>query len=101
MVTKTENIIYDTNYTNIVSDGGFVDNQFATQKTWFLNLLFWSSSKKLEDSKKETTDKETKASSTQNQAQVQDVASQQDNTKTPWFFDLLFWNLNPQKHNVK
>jgi hypothetical protein len=29
MSAQTLNIIYDTNYTNVVSDGGFVDYQFA------------------------------------------------------------------------
>jgi hypothetical protein len=29
MSAQTLNIIYDTNYTNIISDGGFIDHQFA------------------------------------------------------------------------
>ena len=95
MVTKTENIIYDTNYTNIINDGGFVNNQFETKKPWFFDLLFWNSNKKTDDSKKEITEKGGDTS-TQNQTQDQNTNSQQSNAKTPWFFDLLFWNLNPQ-----
>ena len=37
MVTKIENIIYDTNYTAIISDWGFVDNKFVPEKTWFFD----------------------------------------------------------------
>ena len=45
MVTKTENIIYDTNYTSIINDGGFVDNKFVPEKTWFFDALFWNVNK--------------------------------------------------------
>ncbi len=96
MVTKTENIIYDTNYTSIINDGGFVDNKFVPEKTWFFDALFWNVNKKTDNSKKETADKNNNNPSTQNEPQVQNPDSQQKNWKTPWFFDLLFWNLNSQ-----
>ena len=96
MVAKIENIIYDTNYIGIISDGGFVDNKFVPEKTWFFDVIFWNVSKKTDNSKNETIDKNNNNSSTQKEPQVQNPDSQQKNWKTPWFFDLLFWNLNSQ-----
>jgi hypothetical protein len=32
MSAQTLNIIYDTNYTNIIMDGGFVDYHFSEKK---------------------------------------------------------------------
>jgi hypothetical protein len=50
MSAQTLNIIYDTNYTTIVPDGGFVDHQF-TKKLWFFDLLFGDLNKKSDNSK--------------------------------------------------
>ena len=41
MKAKTLNIIYDTNYTGIVENWGFVNHSF-TNKLWFFDLIFWS-----------------------------------------------------------
>ena len=62
MAAQTLNIIYDTNYTSIVPDGGFVDRPF-TKKLWFWDLLFWDLSWKKDDSK--NTDSKEKSSTTQ------------------------------------
>ena len=42
MSAQTLNIIYDTNYTNVVPDGGFVDHQFA-QKAMIFGFAFLKS----------------------------------------------------------
>ena len=39
MSAQTLNVIYDTNYTNTIPNGGFVDHEF-TKKLWFFDLLF-------------------------------------------------------------
>jgi len=116
MSAQTLNIIYDTNYTNVVSDGGFVDHQFA-QKVWFWDLLFWSPKdleQKAKSAQNNTTKEEPKQQEGQPQVQSQEQASQAqpqgqsqwqtsqeqktDNAnqkqKSPWFFDLLFGPLN-------
>ena len=40
MSAQTLNVIYDTNYTSIITDGGFVNHNFV-KKLWFFDLLFW------------------------------------------------------------
>ena len=48
MQTKTTNIIYDTNYTTVISNGGFVNfvaSQNNSNKIWFRDSLFWTSPK--------------------------------------------------------
>ena len=45
MSAQTLNIIYDTNYTSIISAWGFVENKFSSpskKSPWFFDLLFWS-----------------------------------------------------------
>lgn len=84
MSSHTLNIIYDTNYTNIVSWGGFVNNNFSNstpKKVWFLDSLFWSS-----------TNNSEKSSNLDNSSQSK---------KAPWFLDLLFWPLNSEKSKQK
>ena len=81
MNTNILNVIYDTDYTNIINAWGFVNHQFTTtteKKAWFFDSLFnW-------------------LNNTPNQKQSVQNDSQQSQTqqKTPWFFDLLFWSLN-------
>ena len=58
MVAQSLNIIYDTNYVNIVPDGGFVDYSF-TKKLWFWDLLFWNLDKKTDNSEKNEVSKTT------------------------------------------
>ena len=108
MSAQTLNIIYDTNYTSIVPDGGFVDHQF-TKKLWFFDLLFGDLSKKSDNSKNKWEKKES-VGEINKQAQSQDTsqASQQnqwnaEKKKSPWFFDLLFGDLNSWKksENIK
>ena len=108
MSAQTLNIIYDTNYTSIVPDGGFVDHQF-TKKLWFFDLLFGDLSKKSDNSKNKWEKKESVGEANK-QAQSQDTsqASQQnqwnvEKKKSPWFFDLLFGDLNSWKksENIK
>ena len=113
MSSQTLNIIYDTDYTKIINNGGFVDHSF-TKKLWFWDLLFWDLSKKNNDSKKNTNAESwNQQSSNQNAAQPQnwqqpaqnEQTPQQTQTnnpndkkdKAPWFFDLLFWDLSSWK----
>ena len=70
MSAQTLNIIYDTNYTSIVPDGGFVDHPF-TKKTWFWDLLFWDLNKKW-DKKDWNETSENSQTQPQTQAQTQD-----------------------------
>ena len=77
MAAQTLNIIYDTNYTSIVPDGGFVDHPF-TKKLWFWDLLFWDLSWKKDDSK--NTDSKEKSSTTQ-QDQDRNQQAQAQNTQ--------------------
>ena len=37
------NIVYDTNYTDIIPNGGMVSYTLPPKKVWFLDSLFWSS----------------------------------------------------------
>lgn len=86
MSAQTVNIIYDTNYTKIISNGGFVNHEFQKsewKKTWFLDSIFWNSNK-WSSEKKESTKNNTQENQ-QNQTTSQ---------KSPWFFDLLFGPLN-------
>ena len=86
MSAQTVNIIYDTNYTKIISNGGFVNHEFQKsewKKTWFLDSIFWNSNK-WSSEKKESTKNNTPENQ-QNQTTLQ---------KSPWFFDLLFGPLN-------
>ena len=78
MTTPITNVIYDTNYTSIVKDWGFVDHQFpiVEKKPWFFDSLFWWW--------KQTTSPQT---------QNTDWTNKQPQ-KSPWFFDLLFGPLN-------
>ena len=94
MSAQTLNIIYDTNYTNVINGWGFVDNNFSNtgvKKGWFFGSLFWGSNSWNQQS--------TASVQTQTQAPVQ-TQNQQQWDKTPWFFDLLFGPLNstPQKN---
>ena len=122
MSAQTLNIIYDTNYTNIVSDGGFVDHNFA-KKVWFFDLLFWSSKNSQQtpapsqnneqqaQPQDQNTQTQAQPEQTQWQNEQQQVQSDQAQTaqaqpeqannanpeqkqKSPWFFDLLFGPLN-------
>ena len=81
MSAQTLNIIYDTNYTNIVNGWGFVDNKFSgaeVKKSGFFSSLFGGSS----------------SSDQQNTTTAQHQQNQQQWDKAPWFFDLLFGPLN-------
>ena len=87
MSAQTLNVIYDTNYTTIVKDWGFVDHQFANvaeKKPGFFETLFWNKSD---------------STNTQQPNQNQWTQQNQQNTqqKAPWFFDLLFWPLSSTK----
>ena len=93
MPTHTLNIIYDTNYTNIIKGWGFVDHQSFSTNT----QQWWSTVEatniKVENNQPQVTNQETeKTNSVQQQWQ-----------KTPWFFDLLFWPLNwaNKKNNIQ
>ena len=88
MPTHTLNIIYDTNYTNIINWWGFVDHQFSSnseKNTWNIEVITWESKNNIPQVENQTTD-----TWTTNQQQWQ---------KTPWFMDLLFWPLNSQNTN--
>lgn len=87
MSAQTLNVIYDTNYTGIFPDGGFVNHNFptTTKKVWFFDSLFWGPKKT-----------ENKTEWNQNQANTENWQAQQPQ-KAPWFFDLLFWPLNSPK----
>ena len=122
MSAQTLNIIYDTNYTNIVSDGGFVDHNFA-KKVWFFDLLFWSSKNSQQNpapsqnneqqAQPQDQNTQTQAQTEQTQWQNEQQPAQNDQAQTtqaqpeqanntnpeqkqksPWFFDLLFGPLN-------
>ena len=80
MSAQTLNVIYDTNYTNIINGGGFVNNNFSNsdiKKGGFFGSLFWNSN----------------SSNQQNTTSTQTQNSQQWD-KAPGFFDLLFGPLN-------
>ncbi len=81
MNTNILNVIYDTDYTNIINAWGFVNHQFATtteKKAWFFDSLFnWLNN-----------------TPNQNQSVQNDSQQSQTQQRTPWFFDLLFWSLN-------
>ncbi len=84
MSAQTLNVIYDTNYTNIISDGGFVDHNF-TKKLWFFDLLFWSS-KDLQQNSASSQNNEQKAQPQyQNlQTPAQDTQAQTQDTQAQW-----------------
>jgi len=121
MSAQTLNIIYDTNYTNIVPDGGFVDHTF-TKKLWFFDLLFWSpkdlqqtatpaqnnvensqpqpqetqtqnEQSQTQDTQQQTQDSQTQAPTSAQPNQTENSNPEQKQ-KSPWFFDLLFGPLN-------
>lgn len=49
MPTKVTNIVYDTNYTTVIANGGFVNYtsiQPPAKKIWFWDALFWTAPKK-------------------------------------------------------
>jgi len=86
MPTQTLNIIYDTNYTNIINWWGFVDHQFSSvveKSTWNIEVTQpWNQT----DNTHQNT----------NQTENTPTSNQQQWQKTPWFLDLLFWPLNSQ-----
>ena len=86
MPTQTLNIIYDTNYTNIINWWGFVDHQFSSvveKSTWNIEVTQpWNQT----DNTPQNT----------NQTENTPTSNQQQWQKTPWFLDLLFWPLNSQ-----
>ena len=93
MAAQTLNIIYDTNYTNVINGWGFVDNNFSNtevKKGWFFGSLFWGSNSWSQQS--------TAPAQTQTQSPAQ-TQNQQQWDKTPWFFDLLFGPLNSAPQN--
>ena len=77
------NVIYDTNYTNIINDWGFVDYKFDIQKKewWFFSSIFWWSN--------------------QNTITQPQNTIESSSQKAPWFFDLLFWPLSTPKNDQK
>ena len=83
MSAQTLNVIYDTNYTSVVKDWGFVDHQFAAtnKKPWFFDSLFWN---------KSSWTLQVPVQNTQNQTITEAQTMPQ---KAPGFFDLLFWPL--------
>ena len=83
MSDQTLNIIYDTNYTNLVPDGGFVDYQFSNKKIGFRDSLFWKPTNETNNQKNPNPD----------QADTQSSEPK----KAPGFWDLLFWDLNSSK----
>lgn len=49
MPTKITNIVYDTNYTTVIANGGFVNytpTKSSEKKIWFRDSLFWTAPKK-------------------------------------------------------
>ena len=60
MSAQTLNIIYDTNYTTIVNDWGFVENNFSKskwKKPWFFDLLFGNPNKLVGNNKENSGEK--------------------------------------------
>ena len=90
MSAQTLNVIYDTNYTNIFSDWGYINNSFSipTKKAWFFDSLFWGP--------KKTDSPQNNVEWDKNQINTENWSAQQ-HQKAPWFFDLLFWPLNSSK----
>ena len=87
MTTQTTNIIYDTNYTTLIPNWGFVDHDFWTTKKWgFLDSLFWNNWK--------TENKTNNVAPVTTSNESKPVEEKKDEKKTPGFFDLLFWPLN-------
>jgi len=110
MSAQILNIIYDTNYTTIVPDWGFVDHSFQWKKLWFFDLLFGDINKNSDnssnkwnknDSSKDTEVQNQNASSQEKQQLQTKTQSKVENKKekTPWFFDLLFWDLGKKPEN--
>ena len=83
MSAQTLNVIYDTNYTSVVKDWGFVDHQFVAtnKKPWFFDSLFWN---------KSSWTPQVPVQNTQDQTTTEAQTTPQ---KAPGFFDLLFWPL--------
>ena len=90
MSAQTLNVIYDTNYTSIFSDWGYINNSFSipTKKAWFFDSLFWGP--------KKTDSPQNNVEWDKNQINTENWSAQQ-HQKAPWFFDLLFWPLNSSK----
>jgi len=60
MTAQTLNIIYDTNYTTIINDWGFVENNFSKnewKKPWFFDLLFGNPNKLVGNHKENSEEK--------------------------------------------
>ena len=76
MSAQTLNVIYDTNYTNIFSGWGFINNNFSTTE-------------------KKADSTPTPAEWNKNQTNTWNDSTQPQ--KAPWFFDLLFWPLGSSK----
>jgi len=128
MSAQTLNVIYDTNYTTVVNNWGFIDHAFSTEKwkkPWFFDLLFWNPNKLNENKKEVSENKSVDTAQPQATTQAQSVpqATQQPeqqnqesspanaqstiqtqttpNQKAPGFFDLLFGPLNqPNKQST-
>ena len=82
MSTQTLNIIYDTNYTNVVQNGGFIDHSFA-KKLWFFDLLFWDlGSWKKENSVNKSTNQWDNSNNQQSNAQNPSTTA--ENTIPQW-----------------
>lgn len=91
MSAQTLNVIYDTNYTTVVQNWGFVNHQFAVssdKKPWFFDSFFWKNQWAAQPAAQTATQP------AQNQTAQEAPAAQQ---KAPGFFDLLFWPLNWNK----
>ena len=101
MSAQTLNVIYDTNYTSVIKNWGFIDHQFsdANIKTstssntaqpqkapWFLDLLFGPLSPQPNNAATSTPQGSTNPQKTDNQ---QPTTKQESK---PGFFDSLFWN---------
>ena len=64
MSAQSLNIIYDTNYTTIINDWGFVDNNFSAnkwKKPWFFDLLFGNPDKLMGNDKWASEEKKEKS----------------------------------------
>ena len=86
MPTHTLNIIYDTNYTNIINWWGFVNHQFSPtteNNPWNTQWVTWW--EPINNTPQDV-----------NQTVNVQTPNQQEWKKIPWFKDLLFWPLNSQ-----
>lgn len=86
MPTKTTNIIYDTNYTTVITNGGFVnftpDPSKQTKKIWFRDSIFWTAPKKEHSTEQQEQLQQSQLTPPQPADNLPDTSSETTNTSS-------------------